>query len=68
MKLKRKSIHLFTDSDDWNYRASKRARTTVPPRGNGGGGGDHDGDPSSPGGSQPDISMTDQTDDYQDDV
>ncbi|CAH8254694.1 unnamed protein product [Arabidopsis lyrata] len=62
----RKLPHLLhdNDSDDWNYRPSKRSRTTVPPRGNGG---DPDGNPpSSPGGSQPDISMTDQTDDYQD--
>lgn len=59
-------VVLCTDSDDWNYRPSKRSRTTVPPRGNGG---DPDGNPpSSPGGSQPDISMTDQTDDYQDEV
>ncbi|CAH2035651.1 unnamed protein product [Thlaspi arvense] len=62
----RKLPHLLhdNDSDDWNYRPSKRSRTTVPPRG--GGGGDPDGNPSSPGTSQPDISMTDQTDDYQD--
>ncbi|KAL0853942.1 hypothetical protein Bca101_059094 [Brassica carinata] len=51
------------DSDDWNYRPSKRARVAVPPRGSGG---DPDGNPSSPGTSQPDVSMTDQTDDYQD--
>ncbi|CAN6929857.1 unnamed protein product [Brassica oleracea] len=48
-------LHDNNDSDDWNYRPSKRARAAVPPR-------DPDGDPS----SQPDVSMTDQTDDYQD--
>ncbi|KAL1214156.1 DNA replication licensing factor MCM2 [Cardamine amara subsp. amara] len=59
----RKFPHLLDDNDpdDWNHRPSKRFRTMVPRRGNGGG------DPSSLGGSQPDISMTDETDDYQDD-
>ncbi|CAN6891728.1 unnamed protein product [Brassica oleracea] len=61
----RKLPHLLhdNDSDDSNYRPSKRARAAVPPRGNGG---DPDGNPSSPGTSLPDVSMTDQTDDYQD--
>ncbi|KAH0905988.1 hypothetical protein HID58_037815 [Brassica napus] len=61
----RKLPHLLhdNDSDEWNYRPSKRARAAVPPRGSGG---DPDGNPSSPGTSQPDVSMTDQTDDYQD--
>ncbi|XP_010522980.1 PREDICTED: DNA replication licensing factor MCM2 [Tarenaya hassleriana] len=68
----RKLPHLLhdNDSDDWNYRPSKRSRADfrppVAPRGNG----DPDGTPSSPGGSQPgsrdDIPMTDQTDDYPD--
>ncbi|WZZ08144.1 hypothetical protein YC2023_094065 [Brassica napus] len=58
----RKLPHLLhdNDSDDSNYRPSKRARAAVPPRGNGR---DPDGNPSSP---LPDVSMTDQTDDYQD--
>ena len=56
---------MCTDSDEWNYRPSKRARAAVPPRGSGG---DPDGNSSSPGTSQPDVSMTDQTDDYQDEV
>ncbi|KAF2589444.1 hypothetical protein F2Q70_00038420 [Brassica cretica] len=61
----RKLPHLLhdNDSDDSNYRPLKRARAAVPPRGNGG---DPDGNPSSPGTSLPDVSMTDQTDDYQD--
>ncbi|XP_013667441.2 DNA replication licensing factor MCM2-like isoform X2 [Brassica napus] len=56
----RKLPHLLHDNDDSNYRPSKRARAAVPPRGNGR---DPDGNPSSP---LPDVSMTDQTDDYQD--
>ncbi|KAJ0229598.1 YbaK/aminoacyl-tRNA synthetase-associated domain-containing protein [Hirschfeldia incana] len=56
----------FVDSDDCNYRPSKRARPAVPPRDNGRY--DSYGNPSSPGTSQPDVSMTDQTDDYQDEV